>query len=1646
MIDPERIQRLAAMMGNRSDSLELVRQMRCGGKKYPGGGKFFRTNLQNESPLMYQPMVDINYPIETPLRFRPQPDLGDYQAPASTGMVVDYPISLPEGVPVAVSRSISAPVMVEAPVENLFSDEMIARRALKQRYAESAFDDKAKSHAGAQGAWQIMPITLKDYLGRGRGKAGDLNDPEYNRKVRDWVMGIIPRDLKEFWSDSDSDRAKLAKLYAAYNWGAGNLRSFLRKKRDAGVDIGNPDNWVDDLNPETRRYVKYLAFDEDIPDSIYTNSAFEDAARKRGYMAEGGRLYGSGGPNSGWNIGATILKKAREKYLSDYADKGYVYSYPSNPFELFGYAISPYARTSEYGNYMLDVMPKNITDARRALFAKNFGVNSDGRGYENAIVESRYRPTVSSNPDAKYYTLPIDDPKARFEDLQSVIGTAKYDFGEDENGKYISVYDKWDLAPITDKGSDFLNATPPEIYDRFYQSEIPEIYSAYSMPGTDFAIPSSGMNFASGGKIHIKPENRGKFTALKKRTGHSASWFKAHGTPAQKKMAVFALNAKKWKHENGGYMNRYDGETEETGWLRRLLNTSTMVPNMTGTATAAATGLRDIPLTESTVGNELAVAGTAMLPLTNYLGTQAALGIDTMGRMAMPSTFLKGVSYYAPKAAGALAAASPWLDAGALSLWSAQAGNSAINAAKKGKNGEAVGYGLLAAMPFASVGYGATKNAANRFNNAFKLSPYDIDLSSIGADLDRSELLQRGEYAKNLLNRFYAISGRARNLRGWNPNRPQSWYNFPETMQSMRSGVYGQFADAARAQGVPLEEYLGNPDVASVIYQHVRPATSRLRHSLRGVRGLSNFERISRQNDNYYTMQTLGESVRNALNPRPGNEFGYIRGAEERFPTLSEFIQARSGQVDGFHVINPETGELSVNDTFLREPEVPIRNNARNADIYREVTPGEREEIASMFGERQTQAGNRGSDVDIDLPFLTPASLRAQVESGEIDTERLLSIARSEDSSLAEEARNLLARRGIEVGRGSVIPNETLSSLNVEPGVREGMFQYEYERALADYLAPYERTLQNAGDSEVYVRNRAQRELDNARRRFAARYYPLENGTYIPYTSDPDFPYEDLSVDTLNDMWEGTLFSDANDGLRTGEDGRLDMDAVRQRIKQAIRTVARRPFQQYFGDLSGLTDEQLLNGIERLRDRNIGYDYVNMNSGLLSTEEGAIPTQYNLRGRLASELFRRYNSDGRTLAMAPDNIINEIHAERFNSGLTNEEYEAISNERNLRQQAATSWVRTPGGYSAPSLTPEEQEARRIERANRHRIEVEKARNRGKMSSYISELRKNAKIQTGGATAGANAYQADFEGNFSQEGKELGEALNEYFAGKISGGEHYIGQVPDFSKIESVEDAGKVAKFLRENNIISPDTDLPWDITSLYWVSGDTSGAGNTAHHMLNSVPSGFSLRIGSLSGDSVPLALKGALTNYGTGPGQFTVTPAGREHSLNGMQMSALEGINPDGTAIFTQPGMIRRFGNFNPDTQLFTPEEAAEILGYINSGDFNAIRPEYVTRYQAAVDAVDRASAERINAVIRQINERNAELGLPQLDMARSSRTRTVGFDERYKSRGELWRPGFRNMKHKYGGIMNRMNSVYKNDNDRIRQAIANARSRQKK
>lgn len=54
--------------------------------------------------------------------------------------------------------------------------------------------------------------------------------------------------------------------------------------------------------------------------------------------------------------------------------------------------------------------------------------------------------------------------------------------------------------------------------------------------------------------IKIKPENKGKFTATKKETGKSTESLTHSKNKKTKMRAVFAQNAKKWKHKLGGVL------------------------------------------------------------------------------------------------------------------------------------------------------------------------------------------------------------------------------------------------------------------------------------------------------------------------------------------------------------------------------------------------------------------------------------------------------------------------------------------------------------------------------------------------------------------------------------------------------------------------------------------------------------------------------------------------------------------------------------------------------------------------------------------------------------------------------------------------------------------------------------------------------------------------------------------------------------------------------------------------------------------------------------------------------------------------------------------------------------------------------------
>ena len=56
------------------------------------------------------------------------------------------------------------------------------------------------------------------------------------------------------------------------------------------------------------------------------------------------------------------------------------------------------------------------------------------------------------------------------------------------------------------------------------------------------------------GDIYIKPSHRGRLTELKERTGKSEAELYNDGNPAHRKMVVFARNARKWNHADGGLL------------------------------------------------------------------------------------------------------------------------------------------------------------------------------------------------------------------------------------------------------------------------------------------------------------------------------------------------------------------------------------------------------------------------------------------------------------------------------------------------------------------------------------------------------------------------------------------------------------------------------------------------------------------------------------------------------------------------------------------------------------------------------------------------------------------------------------------------------------------------------------------------------------------------------------------------------------------------------------------------------------------------------------------------------------------------------------------------------------------------------------
>tara|TARA_R110000765_G_scaffold314327_1_gene407181 strand:- start:4 stop:552 length:549 start_codon:yes stop_codon:yes gene_type:complete len=143
-----------------------------------------------------------------------------------------------------------------------------AERINRQLFKESGGEENpntAVSPAGAMGKWQIMPNTQIDLQDRGYIPEGlDPFDPNDSKIMRD---GKIAALLKTSFISSPPQPIpevnKLARIYASYNYGEGNVRKALNKAKESGVDIySDPRLWLEYLPEETSNYVKYILFDE----------------------------------------------------------------------------------------------------------------------------------------------------------------------------------------------------------------------------------------------------------------------------------------------------------------------------------------------------------------------------------------------------------------------------------------------------------------------------------------------------------------------------------------------------------------------------------------------------------------------------------------------------------------------------------------------------------------------------------------------------------------------------------------------------------------------------------------------------------------------------------------------------------------------------------------------------------------------------------------------------------------------------------------------------------------------------------------------------------------------------------------------------------------------------------------------------------------------------------------------------------------------------------------------------------------------------------------------------------------------------------------------------------------------------------------
>lgn len=167
-------------------------------------------------------------------------------------------------------NSVPFTVVPEAPID----EKELAKR---QAWAESAGNDRARSPKGAKGRYQIMPAILKEYQLKTKD-IGNIYDPKYNRKVRDWEFNRY-KNSETVNMGNPTDSVKMGRRLAAYNYGLSNVNKTLTRLNKQGINTTTNFDWLDYFPKETRNYVNFVLRGKDTG-AHRTNEAYENRKNK----------------------------------------------------------------------------------------------------------------------------------------------------------------------------------------------------------------------------------------------------------------------------------------------------------------------------------------------------------------------------------------------------------------------------------------------------------------------------------------------------------------------------------------------------------------------------------------------------------------------------------------------------------------------------------------------------------------------------------------------------------------------------------------------------------------------------------------------------------------------------------------------------------------------------------------------------------------------------------------------------------------------------------------------------------------------------------------------------------------------------------------------------------------------------------------------------------------------------------------------------------------------------------------------------------------------------------------------------------------------------------------------------------------------